>query len=105
MAEYHLCPKYGQKDCCSQHIEAFRRHVEGFSVDLTFITGETINVHPWIISEVIDNGNSWVVNRQNSPEYEDIDTKRLTQKSRILYARHHHWGSMTYYKNRTCPLK
>ncbi|KKP66914.1 MAG: hypothetical protein UR63_C0026G0007 [Candidatus Roizmanbacteria bacterium GW2011_GWC2_35_12] len=105
MAVYRKCPKYGEKECCSLNIDAFIAHVEGFSVNLTFKNKETINIHPWMISEVIDGGDRWTAIRQNTPEYEAIDTTTLTQKSRILFGKHHHWGKMTYMKGKHCPLK
>lgn len=105
MSEYTSCHKYGQRECCGAHIDAFKAHVEGFSVNLTFLNNETINIHPWIITSVDDLGDRWQVNRQNTKEYEAIEVSTLTQKSRHIYAKHHHWGSMIFHKGRSCPLK
>ena len=66
MAEYTSCEKNGQTECCSFHIDAFIFHVENFSVSLTFNTQETINIHPWQISEVVDSGDRWTAIRQNT---------------------------------------
>lgn len=105
MAEYTSCGKFGERDCCSRQIDAYISHVEDFSVSLTFNTQETINIHPWEISEVIDSGDRWIARRQNTAEYEAIDKTALTQKSRVTYVKYHHWGQMTFYKGKHCPLK
>ncbi len=105
MSEYTSCQKYGQRECCSAHIDAFRAHVESFSINLTFNNTETISIRPWMISQVVDSGDRWTAIRQNTAEYEAIDTTTLTQKSRILYGKHHHWGKATFMKGKYCLLK
>lgn len=104
MSEFENCTNRGEKNCCGTLIKAFVDHVEGFSVELTYLDKHTETVHPWVITEVSDEGNKWIVMRRNSKEYEAIDSTKLTQKSRIVYARHHHWGNATFFKNKNCPI-
>lgn len=103
--DYRSCSIYGQENCCGYSIDSFIRRVEGFSVNLQFQDGRNINIHPFVINEVIDLGDKWLVRRQNTLEYLEVDSRALTQKSRLLYARHHHWGQADFIKKFNCPLR
>ncbi len=103
--DYHDCPFYGEKRCCGDEIDEFINRVQGLSINLIFNNGQKINIHPWVITEVVDYGNSWVAMRQNTPEYLTLDVSRLTLGSRYIYSRYHHWGKLTVMKRNYCPLK
>lgn len=76
--DYRSCSLYGQRECCGYSIDGFIRRVEGFSIKLNFRTGRSINIHPWVVNEVIDLGDRWLARRQNTPEYLAVDSGNLT---------------------------
>ena len=98
-------PNCNEDDCCKKLVQPFIDHLLNFTIELEYKNGEKITIAPWEASEVIESSNEWTVVRQNTPAYEDIDTSELTQKSKILYGKHHHWGKMEFYKMKKCPLK
>jgi hypothetical protein len=99
-------PNCDEIKCCKEMMQPFIDHINTFTVHLVFNDGNSIDIRPWVISEIQEFDDKWIAIRQNTPEYEDVDTANLTLESRIfLYARHHHWGIFTVHKVKVCPLK
>jgi len=98
-------PNCLEVDCCVDLMQPWIDRMNGFTINLVFEDGSNIDIAPWEVSEVQELDDRWIAIRQNTDEYESVDTGNLTQKSRFLYAKHHHWGKMTVHKKKHCPLK
>lgn len=98
-------PNCDQDPCCVDLMQPFINHVNSFTIELEFQNGDCIEISPWEVSEVVESDDRWTAIRQNTQEYENVDTEALKQQSKLLYAKHHHWGTFEAYKKSHCPLR
>ncbi len=101
---HETCPRFGTENCCGTRFQESMNHSAGFTFEVQTRDGRKFAVHPWVIADLVELPNMWTAKRETSSKME-MDPKSLTQKSRIRWARYHHWGVITTYKNLDCPFR